>query len=70
MLTPALASVVPPFSAPLEAVDDPWYISLFFFTSGVARVVFFVSFWHLEQTMMGGGGVVNIGPEKLITSPP
>lgn len=30
---------------------DPWYISLFFLTPGVARLVPLDSFWHLEQTM-------------------
>lgn len=37
-----------------EADDDagePRYISLFFLTPGVARVVL-VSFWHFAQTMM------------------
>lgn len=45
----------------LVAVDDddeeadaaePWYISLFFFTPGVARVVPLDSFAHLAQTIL------------------
>lgn len=34
-----------------EEAGDPWYISLFFFTTGVARVVPLDSLRHLEQTM-------------------
>lgn len=34
-----------------EEAGDPWYISLFFFTPGVARVVPFDNLRHLEQTM-------------------
>lgn len=37
-----------------EEAGDPWYISLFFFTPGVARVVPFDNFRHLEQTMVPG----------------
>lgn len=35
-----------------EEAGDPWYISLFFFTPGVASVVPFDSLRHLEQTMV------------------
>lgn len=34
-----------------EEAGEPWYISLFFFTPGVASVVPFDSLRHLEQTM-------------------
>lgn len=34
-----------------EEAGEPWYISFFFFTPGVARVVL-ESFWHLVQTML------------------
>lgn len=35
-----------------EATADPWYISVFFFTPGVARVVPVESFWHFAQTIL------------------
>lgn len=35
-----------------EEAGDPWYISLFFFTPGVARVVPLDNLRHLEQTMV------------------
>ena len=34
-----------------EEAGDPWYISLFFFTPGVASVVPFDNLRHLEHTM-------------------
>jgi len=47
---PKVADVFAPlFDVP---AGDPWYISFFFLTSGVAREVGFVSFAHLAQTML------------------
>lgn len=42
-----------PSVADLDAVEagDPWYISLFFFTPGVARLVPLDTFRHFEQTI-------------------
>ena len=34
-----------------DDAGEPWYMSLFFFTPGVARVVL-ESFWHLLQTIL------------------
>lgn len=35
-----------------EVAGDPWYISVFFFTPGVASVVPLDNFWHFEQTIL------------------
>lgn len=36
----------------VEAAAEPWYISAFFFTPGVARVVPLEIFWHFVQTIL------------------
>jgi len=51
-LLPSVADLVLSLLFEDEPAGEPKYISFFFLTPGVARVVDLASFWHLAQTIL------------------